>query len=156
MDGSAKIKLSRADVVPLLALENEKFVFRGADNLRRLAGLLRVRGLSALPLPASFRAELRPYQAQGLAWLDLLRESDLGGVLADDMGLGKTVQILALLALEKARGNLAQPALIVAPTSLMTNWFSEARKFVPDLQVLVLHGSGRKQNLATIAEHDVV
>ena len=92
-DGPGKIKLSRADIVPLLALENEKFVFRGADNLRRLADLFRVRGLSDLPLPEGFRAELRPYQAQGVAWLDLLRESGLGGVLADDMGLGKTVQL---------------------------------------------------------------
>ena len=155
-DTSGKIRLSRAEVVPLLTLENEKFVFRGADNLRRLADLFRARGLSDLPLPDGFRAQLRPYQAQGVAWLDLLRESGLGGVLADDMGLGKTVQILALLALEKARGNLAQPALIVAPTSLMTNWFNEARKFAPDLQVLVLHGSGRKQNFGSIPEYDVV
>ena len=112
--------------------------------------------MSDLPLPESFRAELRPYQAQGVAWLDLLRESELGGVLADDMGLGKTVQILALLALEKARGNLAQPVLIVAPTSLMTNRFNEAQKFAPDLRVLVLHGAGRKQSFAAIPEHDLV
>lgn len=156
VDGQAKIKLSRANVVPLLGLENDKFAFRGADNLRRLAGLLQVRGLTAPRLPAGFCAELRPYQAQGVAWLDLLRESGLGGVLADDMGLGKTVQILALLALEKARGNLAEPALIVGPTSLMTNWFNEAQKFAPNLKVLVLHGSDRKQNFATIARHDVV
>ena len=86
----------------------------------------------------------------------LLRESGLGGVLADDMGLGKTVQILALLALEKARGNLAEPVLIVAPTSLMTNWFNEAQKFAPDLKVLVLHGPDRKQHFAAIAQYDVV
>ena len=153
---AGKIRLSRAEVVPLLALENEKFVFHGADNLRRLADVFRARGLSHLPLPEGFRAELRPYQARGVAWLDLLRESGLGGVLADDMGLGKTVQILALLALEKARGNLAQPALIVAPTSLMTNWFNEAQKFAPDLRVLVLHGAGRKQNFGSIPEYDVV
>ena len=155
-DAPGKIKLSRADVVPLLEFENEKFAFRCAGNLRRLAGLLQARDLSDLSLPDSFRAKLRPYQAQGVAWLDLLRESGLGGVLADDMGLGKTVQILALLALEKARGNLAQPALIVAPTSLMTNWFNEARKFTPDLRVLVLHGVDRKQNFAAISEHDLV
>jgi SNF2 family DNA or RNA helicase len=77
-------------------------------------------------------------------------------VLADDMGLGKTVQILALLALEKSRGHLAEPALVIAPTSLMTNWFNEARKFAPELKVLVLHGSDRKQNFNAIAEHDVV
>ena len=155
-DGSGRIKLSRADVVPLLGLENEKFAFRGADNLRRLADLFRDRGLNEPPLPDGFRAKLRPYQTQGVAWLDLLRESGLGGVLADDMGLGKTVQILALLALEKARGHLTQPALVVAPTSLMTNWFNEAQKFAPDLRVLVLHGADRKQNFAAISEHDLV
>ena len=155
-DGSGKLKLSRADVVPLLGVENDKFVFRGADNLRRLAGLLHAHGLNDPRLPESFRAELRPYQAQGVAWLDLLRESDLGGVLADDMGLGKTVQILAFLSLEKARGHIAQPVLIVAPTSLMTNWFNEAQKFAPDLKVLVLHGPDRKHSFAAIPEHDVV
>jgi superfamily II DNA or RNA helicase len=155
-DTPGNIRMSRADVVPLLGLENEKFAFRGADNLRRLADLFRDRGLSEPPLPDSFRARLRPYQAQGVAWLDLLRESGLGGVLADDMGLGKTVQVLALLALEKARGHLTQPALIVAPTSLMTNWFNEAQRFAPDLKVLVLHGSDRKQNFAAISEHDLV
>jgi SNF2 family DNA or RNA helicase len=148
--------LSRADVVPLLGVENDKFAFRGLDNLRRLAGLLHAHGLSDPCLPESFRAELRPYQAQGVAWLDLLRESDLGGVLADDMGLGKTVQILAFLSLEKARGHISQPVLIVAPTSLMTNWFNEAQKFAPDLKVLVLHGPDRKHSFATIPEHDVV
>jgi SNF2 family DNA or RNA helicase len=107
-------------------------------------------------VPPGFTATLRPYQAQGVTWLDLLRESGLGGVLADDMGLGKTVQILALLSLEKARGSLTEPALVVAPTSLMTNWFNEARKFAPELKVLVLHGAARKQNFESISRHDVV
>ena len=155
-DFSAGMRLSRADVVPLLALESDHFTFKGADNLRRLAELLRSHDPTGISVPAQFKATLRPYQARGLAWLDLLRESGLGGVLADDMGLGKTVQILALLALEKARGNLAIPSLIVAPTSLMTNWFDEAKKFAPDLRVVVLHGSGRKENFAAIPEYDVV
>lgn len=153
---SEKIRLSRAELVPLLGLENEHFVFRGADSIRRLAGLLQARGLAPPPLPESFRAELRPYQAHGLAWLDLLRESGLGGVLADDMGLGKTVQLLALLVLEKTRGNLTHPALIVAPTSLMTNWFNEAQRFAPDLKVLVLHGPDRKQHFGAIPDYDLI
>jgi superfamily II DNA or RNA helicase len=155
-DRAAKIRLQRAEVLPLLGLENDKFVFSGADNLRRLADVLRASGSHDVALPDGFRAVLRPYQAQGVAWLDLLRECGLGGVLADDMGLGKTVQVLALLALQKARGHLTRPALIVAPTSLMTNWFNEARKFAPNLRVLVLHGAGRKQHFASITEHDVV
>lgn len=153
---SGKVRLSRAEVVPLLGVENEHFAFRSADNLRRLAGLLQTRGLTAPELPPSFRATLRTYQAQGLAWLDLLRESGLGGILADDMGLGKTVQILALIALEKARGHLANPALVVAPTSLMTNWSAEAARFAPDLKVLVLHGADRKHKFAAIGDHDLV
>ncbi|WP_349630138.1 DEAD/DEAH box helicase [Bradyrhizobium manausense] len=155
-DASGKIRLSRADVVPLLGVENERFAFQGADSLRRLAGLLQARGLTAPELPPTFRATLRPYQAQGVAWLDLLRESGLGGILADDMGLGKTVQILALIALEKARGHLANPVLVVAPTSLMTNWSVEAQKFAPDLKVLVLHGADRKLKFPAIADHDLV
>ena len=156
VETSGTIKLARADIVPLLALENETFAFKGADNLRRLAGLLQGRGLVPASLPPGFCAELRPYQAQGVAWLDLLRESGLGGVLADDMGLGKTVQILALIALEKSRGNLIEPALVVAPTSLMTNWFNEAQKFAPELKVLVLHGADRKGKFDSISEHDLV
>jgi superfamily II DNA or RNA helicase len=153
---SGKIRLSRADIVPLLGMESQEFVFKGADNLRRLAGLLHTQGLADISLPQAFKATLRPYQALGVAWLDLLRESGLGGVLADDMGLGKTIQTLALLALEKDRGNLTGPALVVAPTSLMSNWLNEAQKFAPELKVLVLHGAGRKQTFAAIPEHDVV
>jgi superfamily II DNA or RNA helicase len=153
---SGKIKLSRAEIVPLFGVETESFAFKGLDSLRRLADLVRDRQQNELVLPPGFTATLRPYQQQGVAWLDLLRESGLGGVLADDMGLGKTVQVLALLALEKARGALTAPVLIVAPTSLMTNWFNEARKFVPDLKVLVFHGASRKQSTEQIAEHDVV
>lgn len=155
-DASGKVRLSRAEIVPLLGVENEHFAFGGAENLRRLAGLLQTRGLTAPELPSSFRATLRTYQAQGVAWLDLLRESGLGGILADDMGLGKTVQILALIALEKARGHLANPALVVAPTSLMTNWSAEAARFAPDLKVLVLHGADRKHKFDAIADHDLV
>ncbi|WP_315799113.1 DEAD/DEAH box helicase [Bradyrhizobium sp. SZCCHNRI3043] len=154
LDASGKLKLSRAQLVPLLA--HDPGAFKGPDDLRRLADLVRQHRPDELKLPAGFTATLRPYQRQGVAWLDLLRQANLGGVLADDMGLGKTVQVLALLALEKARGALARPVLIVAPTSLMTNWFNEASKFVPDLKVLVFHGAARKELIAQISEHDVV
>jgi len=156
VDVRGKIKLSRAEVVPLAALESEDIVFKGMDNLRQMAGLLRAEGLAPVTPPAGFRASLRPYQAQGLAWLDLLRESGLGGILADDMGLGKTVQILALLALEKAAGRQTGPSLIVAPTSLMTNWCHEAHRFAPDLSLLLLHGGARRENFGDIAGHDIV
>src|SRR6185369_6134294 len=83
-------------------------------------------------LPAGLNAELRSYQLDGFRWLCRLTELGLGACLADDMGLGKTVQILALLLTRMQSG----PALVVAPTSVCTNWAREAARFAPDLQVL--------------------
>ena len=95
--------------------------------------------------PPSFKATLRPYQADGMSWLGFLREAQFGGVLADDMGLGKTVQALAFLAHEKAEGRLDKPALIVSPTSVLPNWQAEVERFAPDLSVLPLRGLDRRQ-----------
>jgi len=100
--------------------------------------------------------ELRPYQLEGLAWLQYLREQDLAGILADDMGLGKTAQTLAHLLLEKQAGRLDRPALVVLPTSLIFNWKREAERFAPDLKILSLHGKDRAERFPLIAAHDVV
>lgn len=109
-----------------------------------------------LALPASFRGTMRGYQRDGVAWLQWMRRNGLSGVLADDMGLGKTVQALAHVALEKAEGRLAAPALVVVPTSLVHNWVSEVGKFAPDLTVIVRHGGGRDASLRDIAAADLV
>ena len=52
--------------------------------------------------PPGFHGELRPYQREGLGWLDYLQRFGFGGILADDMGLGKTIQVLALLQRRRA------------------------------------------------------
>lgn len=107
--------------------------------------------------PQGFQGELRPYQQQGLAWLQFLRETEHGGILADDMGLGKTAQTLAHILLEKQAGRLNQrPALIIAPTSLMHNWRKEAEKFTPELKVLVLQGHDRVEHFQEIKNVDIV
>ena len=110
----------------------------------------------ACPLPIGFQATLRSYQAQGLAWLQFLRTADLGGVLADDMGLGKTVQALSHLAVEQAEGRLDRPALVICPTSLVSNWQAEAARFAPSLSTLILHGPDRSDRFASIGRHDLV
>lgn len=91
-----------------------------------------------VPTPAGLRAELRPYQAEGFAWLAFLWRHRLGGILADDMGLGKTLQTLALLQHavdERGPGDDARPFLVVAPTSVTPNWVAEAARFAPGLTV---------------------
>jgi superfamily II DNA or RNA helicase len=106
--------------------------------------------------PPGLRAQLRPYQLEGLAWLQGLRASGAGGILADDMGLGKTLQTIAHLLVEKQGGRLVAPALIVAPTSLVGNWEREIAKFAPGLRVLVFHGSERHERWDEIGRSDVV
>jgi hypothetical protein len=119
----------------------------------RLAGF---RGIPEVAPPAGLLAELRDYQLHGLSWLQFLREFGFGGVLADDMGLGKTVQLLAHLLAEQAAGRCDRPSLVVAPTSVVFNWRSEAARFAPSLRVLLLHGPQRAGDFERIADHDLV
>jgi len=104
---------------------------------------------------AGLRADLRAYQRTGVAWLQILADLGVGGILADDMGLGKTVQALALLAWRAARDGRA-PSLVVAPTSVALNWIREAERFVPDLRPLLLHGIGRHERYEDVPDCDVV
>ena len=96
------------------------------------------------PVPAGLRATLRPYQVEGYRWLTFLYEHRMGGILADDMGLGKTVQALALLAhaIEEHRaaapGEPFAPFLVVAPTSVISNWAAEAERFLPEAKVVTI------------------
>jgi superfamily II DNA or RNA helicase len=106
--------------------------------------------------PAALQAQLRGYQAEGFAWMARLAHAGLGACLADDMGLGKTVQTLALLLHRAALG----PALVLAPTSVCSNWVDEAARFAPGLRVLPygeLPGdSDRSALLQGLAPGDVV
>jgi SNF2 family DNA or RNA helicase len=101
-------------------------------------------------------AQLRPYQVDGLTWMDFLRRAGFGGVLADDMGLGKTLQTLALLQNELDAGRLDRPSLVVVPTSLLENWLAEATRFTPALRVLVLHGKHRSLRFGEIRSAHLV
>jgi superfamily II DNA or RNA helicase len=157
--GTGRIGFTRLDAAALAQLEEASGLdWQGGEAMRALGRQLREAGGAIPPasLPAGFHGTLRPYQAQGVAWLQFLRTAGLGGVLADDMGLGKTVQTLAHLAIEQAAGRLDRPALIVCPTSLIPNWTLEAARFAPELKLLPLHGKARKDRFDEIAAHDLV
>ncbi|HET6787614.1 MAG TPA: DEAD/DEAH box helicase, partial [Aquabacterium sp.] len=132
---------------------------QGAAGLQTLAERLKAAGTPP-PIEAGalvgLGLSLRPYQLQGVAWLQYLREHHLAGILADDMGLGKTAQVLAHLLIEQRAGRLDVPALVVLPTSLIANWQAEAARIAPTFRVLVLQGSARARDFDRLAEHDVV
>jgi superfamily II DNA or RNA helicase len=130
---------------------------RGGSGLQTLVQRLREAGApQAVPLPTGLGLTLRPYQEQGLAWLQYLRRHDLAGILADDMGLGKTAQVLAHLLVEQQAGRLAQAALVVLPTSLIANWQAEAARIAPALRCLTLQGADRAADFHRIADAEVV
>ena len=110
---------------------------------QQVSGLLSAQARTAAELPRTLNAELRPYQRDGFGWLAFLWRHQLGGILADDMGLGKTLQALALICQARETDPDLPPFLIVAPTSVVSNWAAEAARFAPDLPVVAITGTAR-------------
>jgi superfamily II DNA or RNA helicase len=109
-----------------------------------LEQLKSLRQISQLKTPSDLHASLRPYQARGYAWLYKNARLGLGSILADDMGLGKTLQVLTLLLKFKHEGALKKKkALVIAPSTLLTNWERECEKFTPSLKTHIYHGASR-------------
>ncbi len=147
---------------------------------RKLQRLSEFERIDEIDMPARFNGELRPYQKAGYDWFHFLRRWNFGGCLADDMGLGKTIQTLALLQkvkeeniIQKTQPTLfdtsqinlfnqaekqehTKTSLIIMPTSLIHNWLNEAKKFTPDLKILVYTGVLRDKNISLFANYDVV
>jgi len=100
--------------------------------------------LEQLDQPKGLDGQLRPYQLYGYSWLAFLRKWGMGACLADDMGLGKTIQTISLLLNEKStKKKLPAPALLIAPTSVVTNWEREIGRFAPGLKTYIHRGGSR-------------
>lgn len=122
------------------------------------------------------KATLRPYQTQGVKWLLEHYQNGMGACLADDMGLGKTIQTLTtLVAVQEQLENQQREAeqldlfgntipqakeylkvLVVLPSSLVFNWYNEARKFTPHLRRIQYIGNDRKLIAKKLARYDLV
>jgi len=110
-------------------------------------------GALAGSMPGDLQAKLRPYQEEGLSWLNFLRHYRFGGFLADDMGLGKTLQTIALLLQYAGHGSAS---LVIMPASLVHNWRHEIRRFAPSLRFMEYVGSQRPASTSFFDAYDVV
>ncbi|MDC0534978.1 DEAD/DEAH box helicase [Francisellaceae bacterium] len=157
IESSKKDKLlgSVKDIL-MMSADDDLYEVDYDDSIEEMLNKLRDKDLLATQTqPELLKATLRPYQSRGLSWLAYLEELGMNPCLADDMGLGKTMQIIALLLLAPKEG----AALLVAPTSVVGNWFREIQKFAPSLNVMVHHGSDRKQDAAfqeALKNHDMI
>jgi non-specific serine/threonine protein kinase len=122
------------------------------------------------------KATLRPYQIEGVKWLLEHYNNNLGACLADDMGLGKTLQTLSTLVAVQEQLDFEQAenvqldlfgneipvpkeylkALIVLPSSLVFNWYSEARKFTPHFRRVQYIGNDRKLLSKKLEKYDLL
>ncbi len=148
-------KAVKKTLIPLLN-------FTVADYIKQRAEWLQTPPDYWLRLPLNLRGhiQLKDHQREGVRRLQYLAgiEQDCDGVLlADDMGLGKTLQILCLLAEHFQTHPESNPALLIAPVTLLDNWEQEVKKFFDHTfpPVLRLHGKSlqeRKQPKALIDE----
>lgn len=111
--------------------------------------------IKPIETPAGFVGNLRPYQLQGLSWLNFLDDFNFGGCLADDMGLGKTVQVIAFILLQRDK-RPHNTNLVVVPTSLIFNWQQEMEKFAPSIRVRTIYGADRIKNIHDFDSYEVV
>ncbi|WP_085505925.1 DEAD/DEAH box helicase [Thalassobacillus devorans] len=109
-------------------------------------------------LPDNLDADLRDYQLTGFRWMKTLANYRMGGILADDMGLGKTLQSITFLLSEKQEGHMKDPALIVAPASLVFNWKKEIERFAPAFKAQAISGDPetRQSLLDATEKNDII
>lgn len=130
----------RRDSIPQLPDDDDVRLVAGEAILRALEQFHNSTGNTALQVPETLRATLRPYQLEGAQFLARCTAGGFGACLADDMGLGKSIQVISWLCHLHARGDLSRgAALIIAPASLLGNWQQELHRFAPHLRCCILH-----------------
>lgn len=138
-------------------LQETRLEWQSPEKYKILTEQLKhIKKIDLISPPQTLQAQLRPYQIEGVSWMQFLRKYDLAGILADEMGLGKTIQTLTHILIEKEAGRLTHPALVIAPTTLMGNWWSESQKFAPSLKIIILQGNDRKKHFNSLDQYDVI
>ncbi len=157
VEGDDNLRISKSNYALIEQLFDEQML---DENVKAEIGnyqqkLTNFSAVKTVSVPQEFRGELRPYQQQGLSWLNFLDDFNFGGCLADDMGLGKSVQIIAfILSLRKKVKQNTN--LLIVPTSLIFNWQQELEKFAPSIRVLTIYGADRIKSAQDFDQYEVI
>jgi len=150
------LKIDKFQIGLLSELESIASVRNSDDEWKKiLKKVSSFKGIRNQRIPKEINGVLRDYQKDGVNWLCFLNEFGFGGILADDMGLGKTLQTLVFLAILKKR-KAKKPNIVIAPTSVVTNWMAEVEKFVPHFKAVLLHGQKRKEHYDEAIKSDLI
>ncbi|KAJ5636481.1 uncharacterized protein N7484_009794 [Penicillium longicatenatum] len=145
-------------------------LLKGRDRERKfMSQMLDSRKVEAFEIPVAIKAELRPYQQDGINWLAFLNRYNLHGILCDDMGLGKTLQTICIVASDhhmraeefaksQAPDSRKLPSLIICPPSLSGHWQQEVKQYAPFLNCIAYVGppAERTRLQAQLGTSDVV
>lgn len=155
-NGSFEGKAYHAPELENLFVNSKYYSAKVAEGFKKfMAEAQSGRPLKKVKLPTGINKILRDYQKDGLHWFHFLRKYRFAGILADDMGLGKTLQALTLLAMNKLE---KKPSIVICPKTLLFNWEDEAKKFFPNLAVLIIEGfpKVRAKSIGKIKNYDLV
>ncbi|KAJ6144792.1 hypothetical protein N7470_008687 [Penicillium chermesinum] len=145
-------------------------LLQGRDRERKfMSQMLDSRKVEAFEIPVAIKAELRPYQQDGVNWLAFLNRYNLHGILCDDMGLGKTLQTICIVASDhhmraeehaksQSLDSRKLPSLIICPPSLSGHWQQEFKQYAPFLNCVAYVGpkSERTRLQGLLPEADVI
>lgn len=149
---SGQIRVSRAATAVIEEALGTDITFEADSSWRDALDRLRTAKTLQPKVPANLMADLREYQKSGYSWLARLAHWGIGGCLADDMGLGKTVQTLGILIDRSSKG----AALIIAPTSVGSNWQREAERFAPSLKPKLYREHDRQTLIDSAGPGDLI
>lgn len=111
--------------------------------------------IKEIEVPEALQGTLRPYQREGLNWLNFLDDLNFGGCLADDMGLGKSIQVIAFILSQRSKVK-KNTNLLVVPSTLIFNWQQEVQRFAPSISIYTVHGAGRIRHTEEFDQYEII
>jgi DNA repair protein RAD16 len=126
-------------------------MWQDLDNLPKI-------GSVTIEQPKNINRELKPFQLEGVAWMQAMEQTEWGGgLLGDEMGMGKTIQAVSLIMSDWPA---KQPSLVLIPPVALMQWQQEINDYTDGtLRTFVFHGTNAQTKGISVQElmkYDVI